>query len=198
MPNVIEINDFSAPELDIRAPDREPAGKSRRSGKRTVHRRKPRRHRTRAGRRLHAGLHADGDKARRWKGTGAYRTLRGHSGFRSSLEVLTLSSPAFTSHAACSAPCAARSCPEAAELCRNASRIAVLEKRDEPDEHRRDLPLRRGARDGRRPPHQCRERPALPPRDEGSAWARYFRCRGHICRTAGTISCTVWASEQPR
>ena len=37
-------------------------------------------------------------------------------------------------------------------------------KRDEPDEHRRDLPLGGGARRGRRAAHVGGQRPALPPR----------------------------------
>ena len=79
MPNVIEINDFSAPELDIYA---------RLTENQLVNRADPENAMFIAEspvvieRGLRAGLHADRYKARRRKGAGAYRALRGHSGFR--------------------------------------------------------------------------------------------------------------------
>ena len=67
MPNVIEINDFSAPELDIYA---------RLTENQLVNRADPE----------NALFIAESPVVieRRWKGAGAYRALRGHSGFRSS------------------------------------------------------------------------------------------------------------------
>ena len=147
----------------LRAAHRKPAALPRRPVAGALHRGEPARHRPRARRRVRPRLRAHRDEAHRGQGKRPSAPLRRHPGLhrpaRGAGEADRLSSHARD---------ALRHAPPAAADRRGGLRHRAAHrrarKRHEPDERRRDFPLRRRAGDGRRPAHERRERSALPPR----------------------------------